>query len=46
MSEKKKNDWVDNMLQYGMPFDDLEPIQTILGLIGWFVIFCIIFGCC
>ena len=45
MSEKKKNDWADNLLEYGIPLDDMEPIQTI-GLIGWFVIFCIIFGCC
>lgn len=35
-----------NFLLFGIYRDDMEPIQSILGAIGWFVIICIIFGCC
>jgi hypothetical protein len=33
-----------NYLLYGCPFDEDDPISFILGLIGWLVIICIIFG--
>jgi len=33
-----------NYLLYGCSFDEDDPLSFILGLLGWFVIICIIFG--
>jgi hypothetical protein len=46
MNEKKEVD--KNSLDYvlfGDP-ENSEPFMFLLGSIGWFVIICIIFGCC
>ncbi len=46
MNEKKEVD--KNSLDYvlfGDP-ENSEPFMILLGSIGWFVIICIIFGCC